>query len=247
MVHRRPSARLTLAACILGSGIVFLDGTVVNVALPAIQRDLGAGLAAQQWVVEAYLLTLGSLLLVGGSLDDLLDRRGVFAAGLAGFGLFSLLCALAPSVELLVAARALQGVAGALLVPSSLAILISTYGDDERGRAIGTWTAWTGIATVLGPVAGGALIDGSSWRLIFLLNVPLVAVTLVLTARAVPSLGTRRLGAGVDWAGAALCACGLGGALFALIEGPRLGFATPAVIGAGAGGAAALACFVLYA
>jgi EmrB/QacA subfamily drug resistance transporter len=249
MKPRRSSAqlkRLTLAACILGSGIVFLDSTVVNVALPALQRDLGAGLASQQWVVEAYLLTLGSLLLVGGSLHDLLDRRSVFAAGLAGFGLSSLLCALAPSVELLVAARALQGVAGALLVPSSLAILISTYGEDERGRAIGTWTAWTGIATVLGPVAGGALIDGSSWRLIFMLNVPLVAITLVLTARAVPSLGTRRIGAGVDWLGAALCACGLGGAIFALIEGPRLGFATPAVIGAGAGGGAALACFVLY-
>jgi len=237
--------RVTLAACILGSAIVFLDSTVVNVALPAIQRDLGAGLAAQQWVVEAYLLTLGSLLLVGGSLDDLLDRRSVFVTGVAGFGLSSLLCAAAPNVELLVAARALQGVAGALLVPSTLAILMATFDEDERGRAIGTWTAWTGATAVLGPVAGGALIDGASWRLIFLLNVPLVALTLVLTLHAIPRL-ERRAAGGVDWVGAALCACGLGGAIFALIEGPRLGFTAPAVIAAGAGGAGALACFVLH-
>src|SRR4051794_17383206 len=125
--------RMVLMACILGSGIVFLDGTVTNVALPAIQRDLGAGLAAQQWIVEAYLLTLSSLLLVGGSLDDIFERRTVFAVGVAGFGVTSLACAVAPSVEALIAARALQGVFGALLVPSTLAIIIATFPPEERG------------------------------------------------------------------------------------------------------------------
>src|ERR1700736_2899830 len=166
------SKQLTLVACILGSGIVFLDGTVVNVALPAIQRELGASLASQQWVVEAYLLTLSSLLLLGGSLDDLFERRTVFMVGVAAFGVCSALCAAAPTVEILIAARALQGIAGALLVSSTLAIIMSTYGENERGAAIGSWTAWTGIATVIGPLAGGALIDSISWRLIFVLNVP---------------------------------------------------------------------------
>src|SRR3954463_15759765 len=147
-----PSKRLTLVACALGSGIVFLDGTVVNVALPAIQRDLGAALASQQWIVEAYLLTLSSLLLVGGSLDDLFERRTVFAAGVAGFGVTSLLCAVAPSVEVLIAARALQGVTGALLVPSTLAIIMAAFPPAERGAAIGSWTAWAGISTVIGPL-----------------------------------------------------------------------------------------------
>ena len=148
--------RLTLVACVLGTAVVFLDGTVVNVALPAIRDDLDTGLAAQQWVVEAYLLTLGALLLVGGSLGDLLGRRRVFSIGLAGFGVTSVLCALAPNAELLVAARALQGVAGALLVPSSLAIITAVFPPDERGAAIGTWTAWGGIAMVIGPLGGGA-------------------------------------------------------------------------------------------
>src|SRR5215208_1466754 len=147
--------------------MVFLDGTVVNVALPALQSDLGASLAAQQWVVEAYLLTLSSLLLVGGSLDDLFERRTIFAWGVAGFGLTSLLCAVSPNVEFLIAARALQGVTGALLVPSTLALIIATFPPDERGAAIGTWTAWAGISTVLGPLGGGALIDNASWRWIF--------------------------------------------------------------------------------
>ena len=153
--------RLTLVACILGSGIVFLDGTVVNVALPAIQQDLDASLPAQQWVVEAYLLTLSSFLLMGGSLDDIFERRTVFNAGLAAFGVTSLVCAVAPNVELLIAARALQGVAGALLVPSTLAIITNTFDEDERAPAIGTWTAWTGMAMVIGPLGGGVLIEAS--------------------------------------------------------------------------------------
>src|SRR3954464_1659034 len=137
-----PNKRLILIACILGSGIAFLDGTVVNVALPAIQRDLGASLASQQWVVEAYMLSLSSLLLVGGSLDDLFERRTVFAVGVGGFGVTSLACAIAPSVGFLIAARVLQGAFGALLVPSTLAIIIATFPESERGSAIGTWTAW---------------------------------------------------------------------------------------------------------
>ena len=150
--------RLTLVACILGSGIALLDGTVVNVALPSIQRALGGGLAAQQWVSNGYLLTLGSLILVGGSLGDLYRRAQVFALGVAGFGVASARAPLSPSIGVLVAARALQGIAGALLVPSSLAVIVNTFPASERGGAIGTWTAWGAIAGVLGPLAGGELL-----------------------------------------------------------------------------------------
>jgi EmrB/QacA subfamily drug resistance transporter len=237
---------MVLVACILGSGIVFLDGTVVNVALPAIQDDLGASLASQQWIVEGYLLTLSSLLLVGGSLDDLFERRTVFAAGVVGFGVMSLACALAPSVEVLILARLLQGAAGALLVPSTLAIIVATFSEKERGAAIGTWTAWTGISTVIGPLAGGALIDSASWRLIFLLNVPFVLITLFLTFRAIPRTESQQPGARVDFLGAALCAVGFGGVVFALIEQSRRGWTDPLVAGAAIGGLIALAAFIWW-
>jgi EmrB/QacA subfamily drug resistance transporter len=237
---------LTLVACILGSGMVFLDGTVVNVALPALQEDLGADLAGQQWVVEAYMLTLSSLLLVGGSLDDLFERRTVFAVGVAGFGVTSVACALAPSVEVLIAARALQGVAGALLVPSTLAIIVATFPAAERGGAIGTWTAWAGISTVIGPLGGGALIEAASWRWIFLLNVPFVLITLFLIARAIPHTASARPGARVDWLGGVLCALGLGGTVYALIEQQRMGWSDPAVAAAGIGGIVALVLFVVH-
>jgi EmrB/QacA subfamily drug resistance transporter len=238
--------RLVLVACIIGSGIAFLDGTVVNVALPAIQRDLGAGLAAQQWVVEGYMLTLSSLLLVGGSLDDLFERRTVFAVGVGGFGVMSLACALAPTVGVLIAARALQGVFGALLVPSTLAIIIATFPENERGGAIGTWTAWSGISTVVGPLLGGALIDSASWRWVFLINVPFVIVVLVLTAKAIPRTASQQPDARVDFLGAFLCAAGLGGVIFALIEQPRRGWGDPAVAIAAVGGVLTLIAFYLH-
>src|SRR4051812_47373711 len=238
--------RLVLLACILGSGIAFLDGTVVNVALPAIQRDLGADLAAQQWVVEGYMLSLSAFLLVGGSLDDLFERRTVFAVGVGGFGVMSLACAVAPTVGVLIGARVLQGVFGALLVPSTLAIIIATFPESERGAAIGTWTAWTGISTVVGPLAGGVLIDAASWRWIFLLNVPLVLATLYLTFKAIPRTASQQPGAKVDFLGAALCAAGLAGLVYALIEQPRYGWGDPQVAITGIGGAISLVLFIVH-
>src|SRR3954470_11957585 len=175
--------RLTLSAAILGSIVAFVDGTVVNVALPHIRDDLGGGLAGQQWVTDAYLLTLGALLLVGGSLGDLFGRRRAFSVGLAGFGAASVLCALAPSIGTLIAARALQGIAGALLVPNTLGLLVARFEPDERGGAIGAWTAWSGIALVIGPLLGGLLLETGSWRWIFGINVIPIAVALWLTSR----------------------------------------------------------------
>jgi EmrB/QacA subfamily drug resistance transporter len=239
--------RLTLIACILGSGIVLLDGTVVNVALPTIQRALGGGLAAQQWVVNGYLLTLGSLILIGGSLGDLFGERRVFAIGVGGFGLASALCAGAPSIGVLVGARALQGIAGALLVPSSLAVIVNTFPESERGPAIGSWTAWGAIAGVLGPLAGGELLAVASWRWIFLMNVPLAigCVTLILTA--IPRSAPREADARrVDVTGGLLCALGLGGPVFALIEQPRLGWSSAAVTGPLIAGALLLLVFLAY-
>jgi EmrB/QacA subfamily drug resistance transporter len=238
--------RLTLVACILGSGIAFLDGTVVGVALPTIQRDLGGGLAAQQWVSNAYLLTLGSLILVGGSLGDVLGERRVFALGVGAFGVTSVLCSIAPSIAVLVAARALQGIAGALLIPSALAVIVSTFPDAERGPAIGTWTAWAGIFTVLGPLAGGELLAVASWRWIFVINLPLAAVTVWLILRVMPAADGEPRARSVDLRGAALCALGLAGPVFALIEQPRLGWSDPGVIIPLLAGLALMAAFLAY-
>jgi EmrB/QacA subfamily drug resistance transporter len=239
--------RLTLLACILGSGIALLDGTVVNVALPTIQRALGGGLAAQQWVLNGYLLTLGSLILIGGSLGDLYGERRIFALGVSGFGIASLGGALAPSIGALVAARAVQGLFGALLVPSSLAVIVNTFAESERGRAIGSWTAWGAIFGVLGPLAGGELLAIASWRWIFLINVPLVIACVSLILLAIPRSPTRRPDARrIDYPGAVLCAAGLGGPVFALIEQPRLGWSSPAVLGSLLAGLALLGAFTLY-
>jgi EmrB/QacA subfamily drug resistance transporter len=234
----RQPGRLTLVACILGSGIAFLDQTVVNVALPAIREDLDTGLSGQQWVVEAYLLTLGSLLLVGGSLGDVLGRRKVFAAGLAAFGVTSLLCAVAPSDEWLIVARGAQGVAGALLVPTSLAVITASFPESERGAAIGAWTAWTGISFIVGPLGGGALIDYVSWRWIFAINVPLVMLNLWFLKVAVPESGGGGRLRDIDWQGAGLCALGLGLPIYALIERPQYAWAV------GLAGAALFATFL---
>jgi EmrB/QacA subfamily drug resistance transporter len=238
--------RLTLVATILGSTVVFLDSTVVNVALPAVGDDLGAGLAGQQWVVEAYMLTMVSLLLVGGSLGDQFGRRRMFVAGLLAFGATSALCAISPSVEFLIAARALQGVAGALLVPGSLAIVAATFEGAERGKAVGTWTAWTGIATVFGPAGGGALIGLLSWRAIFWVNLPLVAVTAFIAQRAVRESSDPDAFRGIDWPGIALSAAGLGGPVFALIEQPTHGWGDPLVLVPLIAGVACFALFLLY-
>jgi EmrB/QacA subfamily drug resistance transporter len=235
--------RLTLVATILGSTVVFLDGTVVNVALPAIRNDLDAGLAGQQWVVEAYLLTMVSLLLVGGSLGDQFGRRRMYLAGLVAFGATSVLCAVAPSDEFLVGARALQGIAGALLVPGSLALVAATFEGAERGKAVGAWTAWTGIATVLGPAGGGALIGLLSWRAIFWINLPLIAATLYLTMRGVEESSDPEAVPGIDWLGIGLSAIGLGGPVFALIEQPSRGWDDPGVWVPLAVG---VLCFVLF-
>jgi EmrB/QacA subfamily drug resistance transporter len=238
--------RITLIATILGSTIVFLDATVVNVALPSIADDLDAGLAGQQWVVEAYLLALTALLLVGGSLGDQFGRRRMFVAGLVGFGVTSGLCAVAPSDELLVGARALQGIAGALLVPGSLAIVAATFEGAQRGAAVGIWTAWTGIATVIGPAGGGALIGLLSWRAIFWVNLPLVVATVLLTLHSVDESRDPDAYRGIDWAGIGLSAAGLGGPVFALIEQPTYGWGDPLVFIPLVAGIACFAAFLMW-
>jgi EmrB/QacA subfamily drug resistance transporter len=247
-MNAKRAQTLTLVATILGSGIALLDATVVNVALPAIEHDLGGGLAGQQGVVNAYLLTLGSLILVGGSLGDLYGERRIFAIGVGAFGLASLLCALAPTIELLVAARALQGMTSALLTPASLALIATTFSDEkERGAAIGTWTAWGGIATVVGPLAGGTLVDVGSWRWIFALNVPFVLLTLGLIWVAVERedvrSGARRR---LDLVGAFLTAAGLAAPVFALVQQPKRGWGDPVVAGGLAAGVVLLTLFVLW-
>lgn len=235
------SQRLTLLACILGSSAAFLDGTIVNVALPAIRASLHGGLQTQEWVVDGYLLTLGALLLVGGSLGDVYGRRRIFALGVGGFGLASAACAFAPDAAFLIAARAIQGVAAALLVPSNLALIMDTFSERQRAAAIGSWTAWTGIATVAGPLLGGLLVQAASWRWVFVINVPLVLVTLWL-ARSIPS-PRRDTDARIDWMGGALGALGLAGPIFALIEQPSYGWDDPRVAGSMLAGCVLLAIF----
>ncbi|HEY3962641.1 MAG TPA: MFS transporter [Gaiellaceae bacterium] len=238
---------MVLVACILGSVIVFIDSTVVNVALPSIQRDLGGGLALQQWVVDAYLLTLGSLLLVGGSLGDLFGAKKLFLIGIASFGVMSIVCAAAPDGNVLIVARGLQGIAGALLTPAGLAVITRTFSGEERGAAIGTWTAWTGIAFLVGPLAGGWLVTNASWRWIFIVNVPFAIVTAALVIYAVPDRvdsGVAR--ARVDVIGGILCALGLGGPVFALIEQPRLGWSNPAIPATLAGGVVVFGLFLWW-
>jgi EmrB/QacA subfamily drug resistance transporter len=243
---KEPRKRLALVAAILGSSVAFVDVTIVNVALPSIQRDLGGGLAAQQWIVDAYLLTLGSLILVGGSLGDLFGERRIFSLGVGGFGGASLLCAFAPTSNALIAARGVQGIFGALLTPASLAVIALCFEGDERGAAVGTWTAWSGISTVIGPLLGGWLVGATSWRWIFLINVPLVIATIALVLVALPPRDPREARVRVDLVGAVLCVLGLGGTVFGFIEQPRLGWGNPAIWGSLAGGVLFLALFLAW-
>jgi EmrB/QacA subfamily drug resistance transporter len=238
--------RLALMAAILGSFVASLDATVVNVALPAIERDLGGGLAGQQWVSNAYLLTLGSLILVGGSLGDIYGERRIFTLGVAGFGVVSVICALAPSIEVLVAGRALQGVFGALLTPSALAVIVASFPPEERGGAIGSWTAWGGIALVIGPLAGGWLIDVATWRWIFAINVPFVVATVLIVRMAVPARPRADRTVRLDVLGAVLCALGLAGPVYALIRQPSVGWSSPEVLVALIAGLALLGAFLVH-
>jgi EmrB/QacA subfamily drug resistance transporter len=239
-------ARWTLIASILGSSMAFIDGSVVNVALPSIQADLGGGLATQQWVVDAYLLTLGSLILVGGSLGDIFGESKVFAIGVASFAGASILCAIAPDAPSLIVFRGIQGMAGAVLTPASLAMITATFSGTARGNAIGQWTSWTGISFILGPTLGGWLVDVSTWRLIFLINIPIAAATLLLLVRLGGMHQTRREGMKVDVVGAILCTVGLGLIVAGFIEQPQRGWGDPLILLAFAVGAACLGAFVAY-
>jgi len=235
--------RLVLAIAILASIIAFLDGSIVNVALPAIQHTLGGGLSTQQWVVDAYLITLGAFMLVAGSLSDIIGRKRVMMIGLIGFGVTSLLCAAATTKELLIIGRLLQGTTGALLVPSSLALIMSRVPKDRQHAAIGAWTSWTGIAMLIGPFVGGVLIDLGSWRYIFLLNVLPIAVTVYLLARLKDEHDTTTR-VRLDWYGAVLGALSLGGIVYALIEQPHFGWAYPLIYGTMAVGVVSFILFI---
>ncbi|KAF2420111.1 MFS transporter [Microbacterium sp. B35-30] len=220
--------RSVLWIAVLGSFVAFLDGTIINVALPSISDELGGGITTQQWVVDAYLITLGALILVAGSVSDAYGRVLVLRIGLIGFGIASIAIAAAPTAEFLIVARAVQGAAGAFLVPSSLALITSNFSGAAQSRAIGIWTAMTTSAMIVGPLVGGVLVDLASWRLAFLINVVPIGVTLVLLARG-GFRDTRHPGASIDWIGAALCTLGLGGMVYALIEQPNLGWGSPVI------------------
>ncbi|SAK79118.1 major facilitator transporter [Caballeronia hypogeia] len=242
----RPCARkrLALSATILGSSMAMIDGSVVNVALPSIQRELGASIAAMQWIVNAYLLFLGALVLVGGSMGDKLGRRKIFIAGIAVFTAASAACGLAPGMSWLIAARALQGVGAALLVPSSLAIIGAVFEGEERGRAIGTWAGVGAITSSVGPAAGGWLVDAFSWRAIFFLNLPLAAATILLALASVPDSHKADAPDTLDWPGAACAAAGLAALTYGLTEAPARGFADARVLGMFGAGVALLAVFI---
>jgi EmrB/QacA subfamily drug resistance transporter len=233
-----------LAASILGSSMAFIDGTVVNVTLPVLQKALGATAIEVQWVVESYALSLASLLLLGGALADKLGRRRIFALGVGLFALASIGCGVAPDIRWLIAARAVQGLGGALLVPTSLALLGACFSPERRGQAIGKWSAFSAAAGGIGPVLGGWLVQVASWRWVFWINVPIAAVTLGITWRGVPESRAPGAGPRLDLVGACLATLGLGGLVFGLLEAPRLGFGHPLIIGALVGAAVSLLAFV---
>jgi len=219
-----------LAATILGSSMAFIDGSVVNVALPAIQADLAASAARMQWVVNSYALLLASLILVAGMAGDRFGRRRVFMQGIVLFTAASIWCGLAPDIEQLIIARAVQGIGGAMMVPSSLAIISASFDIEERGKAIGTWAGFSGITAALGPVLGGWLVDTVSWRAIFFINVPLALVGLAITLWHVPESRTGQENAALDWRAALLAILGLGALSYGLIAASELGWDNPAVV-----------------
>ena len=236
--------RWILAATILASSMAFIDGTVVNVALPFLQTNLHATAIGIQWVVEAYSLFLSALLLVGGSLGDRYGRRRIFNIGVVIFALASALCGLAGNIEQLIAARAVQGIGGALLVPGSLALISSSFPEDVRGKAIGTWSGFSAITTAIGPVLGGWLVEHWSWRAAFFLNLPLALAVLLISVWKVPETREKEHHGPLDWAGATLATIGLGGVIYGLIESPRLGFSNAIVLLTLIGGLASLVLFV---
>lgn len=242
LAYASGAGRWLLAVAVLGSGIAFLDSTVVNIAVPDIGRDLDAGTSALQWVLNGYLLTLASLILLGGALGDRYGRRRVFIVGVLLFTAASALCAAAPNVELLIVARLLQGIGGALLTPGSLALIEASFRPADRARAIGAWSGLGGVATALGPLLGGYLIEAISWRAIFLINLPLGLFVAAMAVRHAPeTLDPAAAGGRLDLRGSALAALGLAGVTYALIEGPG-GMTAPTAL-AGAGGVVALVLF----
>jgi EmrB/QacA subfamily drug resistance transporter len=239
-----PAGRWVIALTVLGSGIAFLEATVVNVALPAIGEDLDADVAGLQWTLNAYLLTLAALILIGGSLGDRYGRRRLFTIGVIWFVGASALCALAPSIEVLVLARVFQGIGGALLTPGSLAIIESGFHPDDRARAIGAWSALAGIAGAIGPLVGGWLIDAVDWRAIFLINIPLGAFVVWATPKYLPESRNRAMTGRLDLRGSALAALALAGITFALIQASERGGMSPGVLISLAIGLAACAAFI---
>jgi EmrB/QacA subfamily drug resistance transporter len=233
-----------LAATILGSAMAFIDGSAVNVALPVLQTSLGTGVSEAQWVVDAYLLVLSSLMLAGGALGDRFGRVRIFAIGVVLFAAASIWCGAAPNAAHLIAARALQGAGAALLVPGSLAIITAAFPRERRGRAIGTWSAMTSLAVIAGPLLGGWLVETLSWRAVFYINVPIAAATLALVWLRVPRFEPELTGA-IDWIGTALITVSLGAITFALIEGPGRGWSDATVVAAATIGVAAFASFIV--
>lgn len=239
--------RWALAAVILGSGAAFLESSVVTVALPAIGRDLDLEFGGLQWVMNAYLLALSALIITGGSLGDLYGHRIAFVSGLIGFAATSLLCGLAPSGEVLIAARVLQGVAAALLVPASLAIVEASFAEEDRAKAIGAWSGWSGISSLMGPFLGGWIVDTASWRWVFMIVVVVALVAAWLGVRHLPETRATRAGPNrPDWTGSMLISLGLGGLTYALVESGARGLGEPAVAAVGVGGCLLLIGFVLY-
>ncbi|MXP23580.1 DHA2 family efflux MFS transporter permease subunit [Gordonia sp. HNM0687] len=238
------AGRWLIAAAVLGSGVAFLDSTVVNVALPAIARDLDTGLSGQQWVLDGYLLTLSALLLAGGAAGDRYGRRRIFVGGLVVFALASAACGLAPTAEALVVARIVQGIGAAAVVPGSLALIEAEITEDDRGRAIGLWAGMSGATTALGPFVGGWLVDAASWRWVFLLSVPVALGAIWIAMRHVVESRHEQSTGGLDVAGAATVTMGLAGVIYAMIEGPSRGWG-PVALAALLGGVALLVAFVV--